>query len=108
MTVSSEKRVTSGVSNCPVSFVTAFNGDELALIFGTYLSDAVFLLEWERGCVVAANARFLSLLTSTTSSQEGYRDVYIRVKNLSPEATEATKQEMGGDYEIIYVIREGD
>ena len=56
----------------------------------------------------AKGARFLSLLTSTTSSQEGYRDVYIRVKNLSPEATEAAKQELGGDYEIMYVIREGD
>ena len=62
MTVSSDKSVSSGVSNCPVSFVSAFNGDELALIFGTYLNDAVFVLEWDKGCVVAANTRFLSLL----------------------------------------------
>ena len=62
MTVSSRKSVSSGHSNSPISLVPAFNGDELALIFGTYLNDAIFVLEWEDGCVVAANARFLALL----------------------------------------------
>jgi len=56
----------------------------------------------------AKGARFVSMLTSYTTSQEGYRDVYLRVKNLSLEATEAAKQELEQDYTIMYVIREED
>jgi len=56
----------------------------------------------------AKGARFVSLLTSYTTSQEGYRDVYIRVKNLTPEGAEAAKIGLAKEYEVIYVIREGD
>jgi len=56
----------------------------------------------------AKGARFVSLLTSYTTSQEGYRDVYIRVKNLTPEVAEAAKIGLAKEYEVIYVIREGD
>lgn len=48
-------------------------------------------------------ARFVSLLTSYTSVQEGYRDVYIRVKNLSPEAMEAAQKELAARHQVLYV-----
>ena len=52
-------------------------------------------------------ARFVSLLSSCTTSREGYRDVYIRVKNLSPEAVAAAKEELASRFEVRYVIQEG-
>jgi len=53
-------------------------------------------------------ARFVSLLTSYTSAQEGYRDIYVRVKNLSPEAVEAAKKELETRHEVLYVREEKD
>ena len=53
-------------------------------------------------------ARFVSLLTSYTSSKEGYRDIYLRVKNLSPEGLEAAKKDLATRHEVLYVIQEGD
>jgi acetoin utilization protein AcuB len=53
-------------------------------------------------------ARFVSLLTSYTSTQEGYRDIYLRVKNLSPEAIEAAEKELGIHHEVLYVRKDGD
>jgi acetoin utilization protein AcuB len=53
-------------------------------------------------------ARFVSLLTSYTSAQEGYRDIYLRVKNLSPEAIEAAEKELDIPHEVLYVRQEGD
>jgi acetoin utilization protein AcuB len=50
-------------------------------------------------------ARFVSLLTSYTSAREGFRDVYIRVKNLTPAAAEAAKAELAGRYEVLYMIQ---
>jgi acetoin utilization protein AcuB len=48
-------------------------------------------------------ARFVSLLTSYTSVEEGYRDVYIRVKNLAPEAIEAAQKELAARHQVLYV-----
>ncbi len=53
-------------------------------------------------------ARFVSLLTSYTSSKEGYRDIYLRVKNLSPEGIEAAKKDLATRHELLYVKQEGD
>jgi acetoin utilization protein AcuB len=53
-------------------------------------------------------ARFVSLLTSYTSSKEGYRDIYLRVKNLTPEGLEAAKKDLAARHEVLYVIQEGD
>jgi acetoin utilization protein AcuB len=55
----------------------------------------------------ARGARFVSLLSSFTTSQEGFRDVYIRVKNLSPEAAAAARDELAARFEVRYVIQEG-
>jgi hypothetical protein len=45
----------------------------------------------------------VSLLTSYTSVEEGYRDVYIRVKNLAPEAIEAAQKELAARHQVLYV-----
>jgi acetoin utilization protein AcuB len=52
-------------------------------------------------------ARFVSLLSSYTTAREGFRDVYIRVKNLTPEAVVAAKEELASHFEVLYVIPEG-
>jgi acetoin utilization protein AcuB len=52
-------------------------------------------------------ARFVSLMSSYATAKEGFRDVYIRVKNLSPEAVDAAKKELASRYELLYVIPEG-
>jgi acetoin utilization protein AcuB len=54
----------------------------------------------------ACGARLVSLLSSYTTAQEGFRDVYIRVKNLTPEAVAATKEELASRYKLLYVISE--
>jgi acetoin utilization protein AcuB len=54
----------------------------------------------------ARGARFVSLLSSYTTSREGYRDVYIRVKDLLPEAVDAAKAELAARFELLYVIGE--
>jgi acetoin utilization protein AcuB len=53
-------------------------------------------------------ARFVSLLTSYTSAEEGYRDIYVRVKNLTPEAVEAAKKHLDARHEVLYVREEKD
>ncbi len=63
------------------------------------IKDVVDLLR-DRG------ARFVSLLSSYAASQDGYRDVYIRVKNLAPDAVAAAKAELAARYELLYVIPE--
>jgi acetoin utilization protein AcuB len=48
-------------------------------------------------------ARFVSLLSSYAAAREGFRDVYIRVKNLPPEEIDAAKAELAASYEVLYV-----
>jgi acetoin utilization protein AcuB len=53
-------------------------------------------------------ARFVSLMSSFTTAREGFRDVYIRVKNLTPEAVTAAQAELAFRYELLYVIPDGE
>ena len=55
----------------------------------------------------ARGARFVSLLSSYATSREGYREVYIRVKNLPPEAVGPAKAELASRFEVLYVLGEG-
>ncbi|MBI4606655.1 MAG: GGDEF domain-containing protein [Planctomycetes bacterium] len=48
--------------NLPVSLSPAFTGDELALIVGTCLEDAVAAFDAASGCLVGYNLRLLALL----------------------------------------------
>lgn len=72
--------------------------------FALRLEDKPGLIKEVVDLLRARGARFVSLLTSYTSTREGFRDVYIRVKHLAPDAVKAAKEELAGRYEILYVI----
>ena len=76
--------------------------------FALRLEDRPGLIKEVVDLLRAKGARFVSLLTSYTSAQEGYRDIYLRVKNLSPEAIRAAEKELAIPHEVLYVIQEGD
>jgi len=75
--------------------------------FALRLEDRPGLIKEVVDLLRARGARFVSLLTSYASAQEGYRDIYIRVKNLSPEAIKAAEKDLSVPHEVLYVIQEG-
>jgi acetoin utilization protein AcuB len=75
--------------------------------FALRLEDRAGLIKEVVDTLRARGARFVSLLSSYATSKEGYRDVYIRVKNLPPEAVAAAKAELASRFEVLYVIQEG-
>jgi acetoin utilization protein AcuB len=75
--------------------------------FAVRLEDRPGLIKEVVDLLRARGARFVSLLSSYTTAQEGFRDVYIRVKDLSPEAAAAAQQELASRYQVLYVIPEG-
>jgi acetoin utilization protein AcuB len=75
--------------------------------FAVRLEDRPGLIKEVVDLLRARGARFVSLLSSYTAAQEGFRDVYIRVKNLSPEAVAAAQQELASRFQVLYVIPEG-
>ncbi len=75
--------------------------------FALRLPDRPGLIKEVVDLLRARGARFVSLLSSYATAQEGFRDVYIRVRNLSPEAVAAAKAELTSRYELLYVIPEG-
>ncbi len=76
--------------------------------FALRLEDRPGLIKEVVDLLRARGARFVSLLTSYTTSEEGYRDVYIRVKNLTPEAIEAAEKDLAIPHQVLYVKKEGD
>ena len=76
--------------------------------FALRLEDRPGLIKEVVDLLRSRGARFVSLLTSYTSAQEGYRDIYLRVKNLSPEAIEAAEKELNIPHDVLYVRKEGD
>ena len=74
--------------------------------FALRLPDRPGLIKEVVDLLRARGARFVSLLSSYATAQEGFRDVYIRVRNLSPEAVAAAKEELASRYELLYVIPE--
>ena len=76
--------------------------------FALRLEDRPGLIKEVVDLLRARGARFVSLLTSYTSVQEGYRDVYIRVKNLSPEGIQVAKEELASHHQVLYVRQEGE
>ena len=76
--------------------------------FALRLEDRPGLIKEVVDMLRARGARFVSLLSSYTAAREGFRDVYIRVKNLSPEAVQAAKDELAGRYELLYVKEDGE
>ena len=74
--------------------------------FALRLEDRPGLIKEVVDLLRARGARFVSLLSSYATSREGYRDVYIRVKNLPPEAVGPAKEELAARFELLYVIEE--
>jgi acetoin utilization protein AcuB len=74
--------------------------------FALHLEDRPGLIKEVVDLLRARGARFVSLLSSYAASQEGYRDVYIRVKNLSPEAVGPAQEELAARFDLLYVIKE--
>jgi acetoin utilization protein AcuB len=73
--------------------------------FALRLEDRPGLIKEVVDLLRARGARFVSLLSSYATSQEGYRDVYIRVKNLAPEAVAAAQEELASRFQVLYVIQ---
>jgi acetoin utilization protein AcuB len=74
--------------------------------FGLRLEDRPGILNEVVDMMWAREGRLVSLLTYYRSPGETRREVYIRVKGLSPEAVAAIRAELAGRFEIIYVIGE--
>jgi acetoin utilization protein AcuB len=74
--------------------------------FALRLPDRPGLIKEVVDLLRARGARFVSLLSSYAKAQEGFRDVYIRVKDLPPEAVAAAQEELASRYEVLYVIPE--
>ncbi len=71
--------------------------------FALRLEDRPGLIKEVVDLLRGRGARFVSLLSSYTATKEGFRDVYIRVKNLPPDQVEAARAELAKHYEILYV-----
>jgi len=76
--------------------------------FALRLEDRPGLIKEVVDLLRSRGARFVSLLTSYATAKEGYRDIYIRVKNLSPEDVEAAEKDLAIPHEVLYVLKEGD
>jgi acetoin utilization protein AcuB len=74
--------------------------------FALRLEDRAGLIKEVVDLLRARGARFVSLLSSYATSREGYRDVYIRIKNLAPEGVAAAQAELASRFEVLYVIQE--
>jgi acetoin utilization protein AcuB len=74
--------------------------------FGLRLEDRPGILKEVADQLRARGGRLVSLLTYYRTPEENTRDVYIRVKDLSPEAVAEIEAELAARFEIIYVIKE--
>jgi acetoin utilization protein AcuB len=74
--------------------------------FGLRLEDRPGLIKEVVDLLRSRGARFVSLLSSYATSKEGFRDVYIRVKNLSADAVAVAQKDLASRYEVLYVIGE--
>jgi acetoin utilization protein AcuB len=75
--------------------------------FALRLEDRPGLIKEVVDLLRARGARFVSLLSSYATAREGFRDVYIRVKDLPPEAVAAAQEELASRYELLYVLSKG-
>ncbi len=57
--------LSSQVANLPIPLAPVFTADELALIIGTSVAEAVFVIDTQSGVMVAANPRLLELAGKT-------------------------------------------
>ncbi len=70
--------------------------------FALRLEDQPGLIKEVVDLLRGRGARFVSLLSSYAAAREGYRDVYIRVKNLPPEEIDGAREALAARYELLY------
>jgi acetoin utilization protein AcuB len=75
--------------------------------FALQLEDRPGVLKEVADSFRAKGGRMVSLLTTYPDPEGNLRDVYFRVKNLSPEAVEAVRADLAARYRLLYVIQEG-
>ncbi len=75
--------------------------------FGLRLEDRPGIVKEVADLMRDRGGRLVSLMTYYRTPEGNTRDVYIRVKGLSPEAVAEIKAELETRFEIIYVIPEG-
>ena len=71
--------------------------------FALRLEDRPGLIKEVVDLLRARGARFVSLLSSYATTRKGFRDVYIRVKNLDAAAAAQARKELESRYEVLYV-----
>ena len=71
--------------------------------FALRLADRPGLIKEVVDLLRARGARFVSLLSSYATTRKGFRDVYIRVKNLDAAAAAQARKELESRYEVLYV-----
>ena len=76
--------------------------------FALRLEDRPGILKEVADTLRARGGRMVSLLTTYPSPDQNLRDVYIRVKDLSPEAVEAARAELAAKFQLLYLIQEGE
>jgi acetoin utilization protein AcuB len=76
--------------------------------FALRLEDRPGILKEVADTLRARGGRMVSLLTTYPSADQNLRDVYIRVKNLSPEGIESAKAELTAKFQLLYLIQEGE
>ncbi len=74
--------------------------------FALRLEDRPGVLREVADLMRAKGGRLLSLLSCYLSPEENLREVYVRVKNLSPEAVAAIQAELAACFEVLYVVKE--
>ncbi|MGA7577702.1 MAG: CBS and ACT domain-containing protein [Desulfobaccales bacterium] len=74
--------------------------------FALRLEDRPGVLKEVVDLIGAKEGRLISLLSCYLSPEENRREVYVRVKNLSPEAVAAIQAELAARFEVLYVIKE--
>jgi acetoin utilization protein AcuB len=74
--------------------------------FALRLEDRPGVLKEAVDVLRARGARLISLLSSYAATGEGIRDVYLRVKNLTPEAVQEARKELESRFTVLYVLHD--
>ncbi len=104
--VNAEGRLTGIITQSDVfrAFMHITGIQQGGVQFALRLEDQPGLIKEVVDLLRGRGARFISLLTSTVASEEGYREVYIRVKNLPPQEVAAAREELARRFTVLHVI----
>lgn len=104
--VNAEGRLTGIITQSDVfrAFMHITGIQQGGVQFALKLEDKPGLIKEVVDLLRSRGARFISLLTSTATAEEGYREVYIRVKNLPPEEVAKAKEELARRFIVLHVI----